>query len=1171
MHAPRLRTIIFVIAGGSLLLTLSLSLLLVFLPRILSSDRVQLLVRSTLSRSTNRQMSWSRLSFGWREGLLLEGLSVEGGEPPLRRLAVRRLSLVPRVGQSDGRWYLRVALHVTDPAVDLVPTPPKPPKPFTEPLSTIAEGLQRFATLSIPLAVDPGLICLIEGGTITRHDRKSPTPLTLSGITLSLSAPDLRTAPVDLHLISQVTTPFAPRRTARLDLRVVGLSDGSPRIRPAGGAITATGGMPGVTLRIAGGVEEPQGVNALLDLDLAPVAALLPHSRAAASGRVTCRLQGGADRTGNLSGEIQIATSPLTIPLPRQGKRLVLPPASLSQPFQTDAGKERVLFPRGNLTIPDLLRLAWSVTVDRPARTSRQIRGEIRDGVLQLGRTLTLFSPVIPPSAPPIRLDGTLSLGGVVIQSEPAKGGGRITLSRLLVALDHLSVRIPAGPVEGRGLSLSLTDTGVTLEPTGVFSASGSVGGSLATVGLSASSPLSVTGLSLAAGFGARGGIGSSRGLPLTVTVDQRISLDALRLGTLLSARSLSQQGKGGVTIPPDRRVTLSGLTVGLGVSSMEVTTGGKRVTLPLSIDLSSPAITLEPGKPPLIPSLTGRLTTTGLAMTLDGGVTGSERGFRGNTRVESDLARLVPAIAPLVPPVSNPGGTLTLTATVDAPLRPLPGGGSLRERLARGLDSIRSGSATLSLSSVSATLRGERGETRIRRIDTPTPISLAIDGARRLSLGGKVSVRGVRRGDTGESDADLRLFLSLADLERLDGSLDLSLPLQGVTGSLSLSAGRIGKLLEGGSVTGTSILKLLDLSSRITLRADTLSSAPPLSSGLRLSGGGSLYAELDLAGGKSLSLSLRGTSRNLGIVRKGVVTVEGVNGEILFSRRYRLVSGSEGGGWDPLSTRVLTPSPPHPTLPLGIENRLAGELRGGIAGERRVTVRRITLERGRTPLVIGPLEADLTLEPTRAGLSHFSAEMLGGTIRSTLVLDLRPELPLFSATLACSGLETALLTSSRGGGYESALAGDASLSVPLRTTPREFLEGIRGGVTIRSIGRDALERLLFSLDPEEKNEKLVSQRKLLRHGTLTFLRSDIADGALSLSGSGVVAGTSITLPSVDRVKLADLPLAGKMTPLMEGIAKLRTVLDLLRGDTIDISSGEKPLPVRRSHVSTTR
>jgi translocation and assembly module TamB len=225
----------------------------------------------------------------------------------------------------------------------------------------------------------------------------------------------------------------------------------------------------------------------------------------------------------------------------------------------------------------------------------------------------------------------------------------------------------------------------------------------------------------------------------------------------------------------------------------------------------------------------------------------------------------------------------------------------------------------------------------------------------------------------------------------------------------------------------------------------------------------------------------------------------------------------------------------------------------------------------GKTPLELTALEGDLLLTSKEMGLSFFQAEALRGTMRLRGMIDLRPEVPAVSAACSFSNLETFMLLPpdvrqrSRTKG-ETAITGEVSLDAPLATGQRELLEGIRMRLNLRRIGRDTLERALFSLDPYERNEQLVAQRKLLRNGNLNWLRAGTLDGSFSLEGEVQVKGINVALPPVERIRLADLPLQKQMAKTVAGVAALRKVLELVRADTLMVEPDGKMSLKRRGN-----
>jgi hypothetical protein len=130
----------------------------------------------------------------------------------------------------------------------------------------------------------------------------------------------------------------------------------------------------------------------------------------------------------------------------------------------------------------------------------------------------------------------------------------------------------------------------------------------------------------------------------------------------------------------------------------------------------------------------------------------------------------------------------------------------------------------------------------------------------------------------------------------------------------------------------------------------------------------------------------------------------------------------------------------------------------------------------------------------------------------------------------------------------------------------RELSEQLRLALNIRKIGSNTLERALFSLDPYERNEQLVAQRKMLRLGSLKGLRATAVDGALSMEGEAQIKGVAVLLPNVDRVRISELPLRQELIKYREKIMAVRGFLDLVRADTLVVGpKGELTLK-RRSY-----
>jgi translocation and assembly module TamB len=191
--------------------------------------------------------------------------------------------------------------------------------------------------------------------------------------------------------------------------------------------------------------------------------------------------------------------------------------------------------------------------------------------------------------------------------------------------------------------------------------------------------------------------------------------------------------------------------------------------------------------------------------------------------------------------------------------------------------------------------------------------------------------------------------------------------------------------------------------------------------------------------------------------------------------------------------------------------------------------------------------------------MNFLQAELLGGTLRARALLDLRPVVPVVSAEALFTNLDLDRLVSRvaelRPGAEESSISGEGSLRVPLLDQRRTFLEGLTLSARLRHIGAKSLDRALVSLDPYERNEAIMAQRKLLRLGRLQRAEVEVADGALSLSGAINIEDATIDLPKIHRLRLAELPLNKELAPLLAAISAVRPPLEFIRADTIAISA----------------
>ena len=103
----------------------------------------------------------------------------------------------------------------------------------------------------------------------------------------------------------------------------------------------------------------------------------------------------------------------------------------------------------------------------------------------------------------------------------------------------------------------------------------------------------------------------------------------------------------------------------------------------------------------------------------------------------------------------------------------------------------------------------------------------------------------------------------------------------------------------------------------------------------------------------------------------------------------------------------------------------------------------------------------------------------------------------------------------------------------------------------ITKVGPRTLERFLYALDPDEQNESIVQQRRLMGIGYPRLVRLGLAYGNLSLSGEVEVKGFRLDLPRIDRLPVANLPIRAQLAKALAPIRALIKTLDAVSAGSI--------------------
>ena len=177
-------------------------------------------------------------------------------------------------------------------------------------------------------------------------------------------------------------------------------------------------------------------------------------------------------------------------------------------------------------------------------------------------------------------------------------------------------------------------------------------------------------------------------------------------------------------------------------------------------------------------------------------------------------------------------------------------------------------------------------------------------------------------------------------------------------------------------------------------------------------------------------------------------------------------------------------------------------------------------------PVEINHARIDFDLNKGLPRLKHVQFGIWDGTVIASASLIKNNNENLFAHFQTnFSGIDfnKILKNNNRAVAVDSEINGQLSATFPISSQIKEVLADLNFRLRFNHIGRLALERLLYALDPYENNEVIISQRKLLKTGTPICIDLIVKDGNLSLTGQLIVAGITINLPPLKRFSLTGI------------------------------------------------
>jgi hypothetical protein len=1187
VHIKRALTITALCLAGVVALLL---VLLALLPTLVSSQAVQGRVQKTLSTSMKRQVGWSKLVMTWSDGLTLSGLKLGDGPAPLLKTDIDQLVIAPGFGRgSDGRFGIDLAVTIQNIRAELAPGPVKPPPPPSgkDPLTQLAETIQKLQGLDFGLPVDVRVRIDVAPLNLTY---KAPAPakqLSLHDFSFRLAMPSLVSKPVSAEIKGGVTVDGRDMGHVSLTAGISDLVTKAQRIHLAAALFAVQADAPGTSLSLGGGLSHADGFTARWKLDLPKLLAVahpfVPATAPELAGAVELLLRAKADEKRDLHATLTIDGAALAASGGSlKAKRVGPLDVKLSQQIATDHVRQKVEFPGGSFAIPQLIDAAWSATVSQPTVPGRALDASFGPLRLDLARALAVAAPFLPPDTPVKELAGELSLHSLSLRLNGPANNGDLAVAGFGLTLPHVRVALKKGELTADDISLMLDKVACPLTARMPSKVLADLRWGIRRAALSGAQALLVQ--------GARGTISadvsdlnlkssSPRKVAASVTLNQSFDLDRAASGTKFTIEKVHQQLRLLARATESGEILASLPEFTIAAASLGGVQAGKRFgPLPLSASLTADDVRFPADKngKPAIKHAAARISAGDFLLLTADAALSAVASSNGTIRV--DLGRALPFAAAFAPAGLKAGGVVTavwdlaLPMTDKAPAADKHPLRSAKSGLAR-LDKLDMG---IKLDTVSLVLPSGKGAIRVTGLKTSPDIRVVSSkkgNSLRLQGGMQFSGLSGLPGNAGKMASQHGSFLlngALSDWSSFQLSEEFRIDPLAVAHEAELNVSRIDTLLDEKQPFSTATLvKRLDATLLASFDAAFSHDLKPLLPGIDLAGRAASSLRVDLSAGKELALRCSLKTDDFGVKLANGTSVEGMRSDIAINRVYALAQ-TQTERWTPLSNSLVRPSAVSADNPGAAEivGRINDDLRGDVNGSRSFSIRRITTKANGVPLELTALEGDLLFTQEKTGLSFFQGDLLGGTILARAVFDLKPEVPVIATGSSFSNLDISKLLPKDARGramdQDAEITGEMSLAAPLTAEQRELFEQLRLVANVRKIGANTIERALFSLDPYERNEQVVAQRKMLKLGGLKGLRANAVDGAFSMEGEAWIKGITVELPKVERLRISELPLRQELAKNRKGIAALRGVLDMVRADTLVIGpKGEVSLKRR--------
>lgn len=1176
---------------------LLLSVCMAILPLLVSTPAVQKKLQQSLSTSMKRQVTWSKLVMTWANGLTLSGLTLGNGPAPLLKTDIDQIIIAPAVGSGpDGRFGVDFAVKVRNVRIELAPGPVKAPQPKAtkDPLTQLAESIQKIQGFDFPLPLDVRVLVEVSPLQVAYQVPLPGKSMRLEDFSFRFAMPSLAVKPITAEVNGRVSVDGLVMGKVGLNAKVSNLVTSAQRIHLAAALCAVEAVAPGTRLTLSGGLSQVDGFVADWKLDLPKLLTVahpfVPPTVPKLAGTVELQLLAKNDAHNDLRAAMTITGAGLAASGGSLKARQAGPlDVKLQQQIATDHTRQRVQFTGGTCSIPGLIDAAWSAAVDRPTVPERSLELTFGPLRINLARVFSVAAPFLPPNAAVKELNGEMFLRSLSLKLAGPGNNGDLAIAGLGIKLPSLRLALAKGELRAEDVELLLDSMACPMTaklPTklsadllwGLRRATVSGTQPLQLDGARGKAQLAVTDLNLKSS--------SPRKVTASATLKQSMELDKFSVGNRSTVTKALEQLQFQVRATETGEIEASVPEFVVTVAALQGVQSGKQFgPVPLAASLTAAGIHLPADKAgkPTLQRVTALVSADNIiklnAEVALSGVSPQHATSSGTAQL--DLKRIMLFASPFVPSGLKASGAVSAAWNLAASLpEKAPDSDNNPLRRAKALlslfDKLECG---VKLDTISLTVPSAKGALTVSGLNTAPDVhfvSAKKGESVRLEGGIQISSLSGLSGTAGKLPSQRGMFAFSGDLygwSELYFREHLRFEPVAVSHEAELNVSRIDALLEEKQpFSMATLFKRLDATLFASVDGTFSREMKQLLPGIDVAGVIGSGVRIDLAAGRELAVRYSVNANDFAVRLANGTKVEGVRSDIAVNRVYALAA-SRGEPWTPLSNALVRPAAVISANPGAKEivGRIQDDLRGDLRGTRSFSIRKVSTKASGVPLELSMLEGDLLFTQEKAGLSFFQADLLGGTLLARSVFDLRPEVPAIVAASSFSNLDIArLLPKESGRGDtdpDAEITGEISLSAPLTAEQRELFEQLRLSLNVRKIGANTIDRALFSLDPYERNEQVVAQRKTLRLGTLKGLRANAVDGSFGMEGEVQIKGIAVDLPKVERLRISELPLRQELVKNRSGIKALRGLLDMVRADTIVVGpNGELSLK-RRSYA----